>query len=229
MKKILLLVGIILIFALNVLCDENIINDGMTVNKENNPIRGNLIIDIGPTIPLEQNAYNLLWGTDVCFKATFSNLFSIMFGGKLYFGNAKAATSVENGTKYLFGIQKDKSYLSESSIYQGFSDVGVTYYYIGCYFGGGFNFSVWERNLSVSLKLGFGGDNEDFSGKLIGQNDIESLGNYNELLIPIDLEFMAEAFKVWDKRIYLTLDYSLILGFEFNASELIRIGLGMEI
>lgn len=213
MKRVIILFSLSLIFSLNVFGEKN-----------------KFIIDIGPAIPLAKNAYNLLWGADVRYKIAYNDIASLLFGTKLYYGNAKATIEIEGDTRYYFGIQRDKGYVSENKLYGGFSNVTVTYYFFELYMGWAINFAIQEREISMLLALGlFGNDNEYFYGKLIDKDSIESIGHFFSYTYPINIEIMAQAFNIFNRDIYIVFYYTTIIMFYFRPSNFIKIGLGMEI
>ncbi|MCX8093244.1 MAG: hypothetical protein N3E50_03660 [Candidatus Goldbacteria bacterium] len=247
MKKLTAIILIIFIFNITgYITAETTYKDPMDINNvlediERKEIGLNRQIEINAMIPLEQNAYNLLWGIQWLQSLTGGKNGPVM-GLRAYFGYAKAAEKPDNSSitaiRY-FGLYEKKIGISDDSVVRFVFNPSALL--INLEFLTGLKYKIsnfFERKQYVNLILGITIVNmEQIYGTFFNEKSPIMFGNYFGFLEPdVSIEIISEIPRFWFmEKPYVKLSYGIQIvepisriGNKFEMINYIRVGIGNE-
>lgn len=216
--------------VLLILIFNTILYAEMNYEQNDNNDDNKFFIGISSSAPLIYDPYNFLYGVE--YKHIGKEGIPTMNLWAM-FGSAKPLEEVDGEHRRLYGMYNIWSYIFDHSIYQAFSDVTVSIFYIGLNACLSYKTEVFdERDLFFVFKIGAGYDVEWFDGKILNNDSKEHLGSSEGIFSLIGGEIMLESFHIFNRDWYSTLGCDVIYkihNLDSHTVVLISFGIAMKI
>jgi hypothetical protein len=193
--------------------DQNIFQDG------------NWSLEIGPQIPLLENAY---YATG-CISIQHDNN-NLLFGLKcnLGYANAKSTNDGNGGTSY-FGLLGNDIYyrVNDSTFYPSLSNITVFLNQEDIFIGYDIiETKIYGKKVNLNCEGGLLFTNEELYGKILDGNEQE-LGWYFGIGLDFSFEATIELMNMWDRKTFLSMEYDGEIIEQTIFVSQIRVGVGI--
>jgi hypothetical protein len=169
-------------------------------------------IGIVPAIPLNSNAYNVLWGfevsNDVANTVNSRNLYFKLNG---HFGSANALEKTTGDYTTIYGISMNRENIQDFAGARTITGVKASYAYYEIM--AGLRLRILDSEAlthGIDLMIGIGYSVESFRGKLLSTENYD-LGSIIEFELPIYAGYYISPVKLFEKPLFFTAGVNAIL------------------
>lgn len=196
-----------------------------------------IMMDLNTMIPLEQNAYNLLWGIQ-WLESLGGRTGGMVIGLRIYYGSANASVKIEGEVAKIFGLYDQKNYLKDDATFRFFTSPDVKIFNAAFLMGACFKtWNFFEQEQYVNLLFGITIiDREHIYARFVDEGNKIQAGTYSGYLDPeITIEIISKIQSFWFvEKPYVKVAYGIRIveaisniRDRFEMVNYIRVGIGV--